>query len=101
MLAQSLADRRRERMVWTDRKWEWASLRIEDGDFNTTPIFLHTTAREKMQAGAGIRCLYPSRNIIFPFNYNIATFGYIRFLIGVELYVHKNIRRNEIKKQYV
>jgi hypothetical protein len=46
MRAQSFADRRPERLVWPDRKWEWASLRFEDGDFNTT-YFMDTTAREK------------------------------------------------------
>lgn len=46
MRAQSFADRRPERFPWPDRKWEWASLRFEDGDFNTE-YFLDTTAREK------------------------------------------------------
>ncbi|MDI9238644.1 DUF1214 domain-containing protein [Lysobacter sp. LF1] len=46
MRAQSFADRRPERIVWSDRKWEWASLRFEDGDFNTA-YFMDTTAREK------------------------------------------------------
>jgi hypothetical protein len=46
MKAQSFADRRPERIVWPERKWEWASLRFEDGDFNTA-YFLDTTAREK------------------------------------------------------
>lgn len=46
MRAQSFADRRPERIVWPNRKWEWASLRFEDGDFNTA-YFLDTTAREK------------------------------------------------------
>lgn len=46
MRAQSFADRRPERIVWQDRKWEWASLRFEDGDFNTA-YYLDTTAREK------------------------------------------------------
>jgi hypothetical protein len=34
MRVQSFADRRPDRIVWTDRQWEWASLRFEDGDFN-------------------------------------------------------------------
>jgi hypothetical protein len=46
MRAQSFADRRPERIVWKDRKWEWASLRFEDGDFNTAG-HLDTTGREK------------------------------------------------------
>jgi hypothetical protein len=35
MRVQSFADRTPERIVWKDRKWEWASLRFEDGNFNT------------------------------------------------------------------
>jgi hypothetical protein len=46
MRAQSFADRRPERIVWPDRKWEWASLRFEDGDFNTA-YYMDTSAREK------------------------------------------------------
>jgi hypothetical protein len=46
MRAQSFADRRPERFPWKDRQWEWASLRFEDGDFNTADR-LDTTAREK------------------------------------------------------
>ncbi|WP_020469483.1 DUF1254 domain-containing protein [Zavarzinella formosa] len=46
MRAQSFGDRRPERIVWRDRMWEWASLRFEDGDFNTAGR-LDTTAREK------------------------------------------------------
>ena len=46
MRAQSFADRRPERIVWPDRKWEWASLRFEDGDFNTA-YYMDTTARER------------------------------------------------------
>ena len=34
MRAQSFADRRPDRVVWKDRKWEWVGLRQEDGDFN-------------------------------------------------------------------
>jgi hypothetical protein len=46
MRVQSFADRRPDRMVWKERQWEWASLRFEDGDFNTAA---HTDldAREK------------------------------------------------------
>jgi hypothetical protein len=32
---QSFADRRPERVVWSDRKWEWAVLRPENGTFDT------------------------------------------------------------------
>jgi hypothetical protein len=35
MRVESFGDRRPERIVWPDRKWEWAALRYEDGDFNT------------------------------------------------------------------
>jgi hypothetical protein len=35
MRVESFGDRRPDRIVWPDRKWEWASLRYEDGDFNT------------------------------------------------------------------
>ena len=46
MRVQSFADRRIDRTVWKDRQWQWASLRFEDGDFNTAG---HTDldAREK------------------------------------------------------
>jgi hypothetical protein len=35
MRVESFGDRRPDRVVWPDRKWEWAALRFEDGDFNT------------------------------------------------------------------
>ncbi|HEY1922998.1 MAG TPA: DUF1254 domain-containing protein [Tepidisphaeraceae bacterium] len=35
MRVESFDDRRPDRIVWPDRKWEWAALRFEDGDFNT------------------------------------------------------------------
>ncbi len=35
MRVQAFDDRRPDRIVWPDRRWEWASLRYEDGDFNT------------------------------------------------------------------
>lgn len=35
MRAESFGDQRPDRVVWPDRKWEWAALRYEDGDFNT------------------------------------------------------------------
>lgn len=46
MRVQSFADRRPDRLVWPNRKWEWASLRYEDGDFNTQ-FHLDVDAREK------------------------------------------------------
>lgn len=33
MCAQSFADRRPDRIAWRDRRWEWAALRHEGGDF--------------------------------------------------------------------
>ncbi|HXJ88424.1 MAG TPA: DUF1254 domain-containing protein [Candidatus Binatia bacterium] len=35
MRVESFGDRRPDRIVWPDRRWEWAALRFEDGDFNT------------------------------------------------------------------
>jgi hypothetical protein len=35
MRVESFGDRRADRIVWPNRKWEWAALRFEDGDFNT------------------------------------------------------------------
>lgn len=46
MRVQSFADRRADRYRWKDRKWEWAALRFEDGDFNT-PNYTDLEAREK------------------------------------------------------
>ena len=46
MRVQSFGDRRPDRTVWKDRQWQWASLRFEDGDFNTQNR-LDTDAREK------------------------------------------------------
>ncbi len=46
MRVQSFGDRRPDRTVWQDRRWQWASLRFEDGDFNTHSR-LDTEAREK------------------------------------------------------
>jgi len=45
MRAQSFADRRPDRVVWDDRKWEWAALRYEDGFFNTAN-YVDLEARE-------------------------------------------------------
>jgi hypothetical protein len=46
MRAESFADRRPDRIVWPDRKWEWAALRYEDGDFNTAS-YADLYARDK------------------------------------------------------
>ncbi len=46
MRVQSFADRRSERVVWSDRHWEWAVLRPENGDFET-PFYQDLEAREK------------------------------------------------------
>jgi hypothetical protein len=46
MCAQSFADRRPDRVVWKDRKWEWASLRYENADF-MMPTYLDLEARDK------------------------------------------------------
>lgn len=46
MRVQSFADRRPDRFPWSDRKWQWASLRYEDGDFNTA-LYTDLEAREK------------------------------------------------------
>lgn len=45
MRAQSFADRRPDRVVWDDRKWEWVGLRQEDGDFNAA-TYVDLDARE-------------------------------------------------------
>jgi hypothetical protein len=46
MCAQAFADRRPDRVVWNDRKWEWVALRHENGDF-LTPSHVDLEAREK------------------------------------------------------
>lgn len=45
MRAQSFSDRRPDRVVWPDRKWEWVGLREEDGDFNAA-TYVDLAARE-------------------------------------------------------
>lgn len=42
---QSFADRRPDRVVWPDRKWEWAGLRPENGDF-AAQSYMDVDARE-------------------------------------------------------
>jgi hypothetical protein len=47
---QVFADRRPDRVVWPDRRWEWAALRFEDGDFTAAAggaPYLDVDAREK------------------------------------------------------
>ena len=46
MRVESFADRRPDSIVWPDRKWEWAALRFEDGDFNA-PNYADLYARDK------------------------------------------------------
>jgi len=46
MKVQSFADRRPDRVAWPDRKWEWASLRPENGFFDM-PTYTGLDAREK------------------------------------------------------
>jgi hypothetical protein len=46
MRVAAFGDRLPERIVWPDRRWEWAALRFEDGDFNT-PSYTDLYAREK------------------------------------------------------
>jgi hypothetical protein len=46
MCAQSFADRRLDRVVWRDRKWEWVALRSESADF-TVDGRLDLEARDK------------------------------------------------------
>jgi hypothetical protein len=46
MRTQAFADRRPDRIVWSDRTWEWANLRWESGDFDTRS-FVDLEAREK------------------------------------------------------
>jgi hypothetical protein len=46
MRVQSLADRRPDRIVWSDRKsWEWVTLRPENGTFDA-PTYVDLDARE-------------------------------------------------------
>jgi hypothetical protein len=46
MRVQSFADRRKERIVWKGRQWQWAVLRPENGTFDTEN-YTDTYAREK------------------------------------------------------
>jgi len=45
MRVQAFADRRPDRIVWRDRRWEWAGLRPENGDF-VAASYLDLDARE-------------------------------------------------------
>jgi hypothetical protein len=46
MCVESFADRRPDRVVWKDRQWQWASLRFENGSFDTAN-YADTYARDK------------------------------------------------------
>jgi hypothetical protein len=46
MRVESFADRRPDRVVWKDRKWQWAALRFENGSFDT-PNYRDTHALDK------------------------------------------------------
>lgn len=46
MRVESFGDRRPDKVVWPDRKWEWAALRFENGDFDTAN-FSDLYARDK------------------------------------------------------
>jgi hypothetical protein len=46
MRVQSFADRRPDRVMWPDRQWEWATLRPENGTFDT-PNYKDLDARAK------------------------------------------------------
>ena len=46
MRVQSFADRRADRVTWPDRKWEWATLRPENGTFDL-PTYKDLDARTK------------------------------------------------------
>ncbi|HJZ19413.1 MAG TPA: DUF1214 domain-containing protein, partial [Bradyrhizobium sp.] len=46
MRVQSFADRRPDRVAWPDRKWEWATLRPENGTFDM-PTYKDLDARAK------------------------------------------------------
>jgi len=46
MRVQSFADRRPDRLMWKDRKWEWATLRPENGTFDL-PAYKDLDARTK------------------------------------------------------
>ncbi|NEW43232.1 DUF1254 domain-containing protein, partial [Nocardia cyriacigeorgica] len=46
LCVQSFADRRRDRIVWPDRRWEWAVLRPENGTFDAEG-YTDLYAREK------------------------------------------------------
>lgn len=46
MRVQSFADRRKDKMVWHDRKWEWAVLQDKNGTFDTEN-YTDLYAREK------------------------------------------------------
>jgi hypothetical protein len=46
MRIEAFADRRPDRVVWSDRQWQWVALRPENGSFDT-PNYRDTYARDK------------------------------------------------------
>jgi len=46
MLVAGFGSSRADRFVWTDRKWEWATLRYENGDFEL-PTGIDVEARDR------------------------------------------------------
>ena len=46
MLVAGFGSSRPDRFVWTDRKWEWAALRYENGDFEL-PTGIDVEARDR------------------------------------------------------
>ena len=56
MRVQSFADRRPDKIVWKDRKWEWAVLRYDNGTFDTKD-YTDLYAREKWFYQAQIESL--------------------------------------------
>ena len=46
MLVAGFGSSRPDRLVWTDRKWEWAALRYENGDFEL-PTGIDVEARDR------------------------------------------------------
>jgi hypothetical protein len=46
LCAQAFADRRPDRVVWPERRWEWSALRFENADF-MTETHLDLEARDK------------------------------------------------------
>jgi hypothetical protein len=59
MLVSSFDSTRPDRMVWNDRRWEWASLVYDNGDFRTTSgMDLEARDRWYMQAILGSPAMF-------------------------------------------